>query len=84
MGEVFAGVLLGADALLGAVWPSAQTYLFPPDIVPLLSAIAQVGLVFYLFVVGMEFDPASLRGRDWSGGLHLKRERRASHSRSGS
>ena len=37
MGEVLAGILLG-PTLLGAVWPEAQDYLFPPDIVPLLSA----------------------------------------------
>ena len=35
MGEVLAGILLG-PTLLGAVWPEAKDYLFPPDIVPLL------------------------------------------------
>ena len=36
MGEVLAGILLG-PTLLGAVWPEAKDYLFPPDIVPLLE-----------------------------------------------
>src|SRR6266576_3623095 len=62
MGEVLAGILLG-PTLLGAIWPEAQAYLFPADIVPLLSAAAQIGLAFYLFLVGMEIDPQVVRQR---------------------
>ena len=62
MGEVLAGILLG-PTLLGAIAPEVQAYLFPGDIVPLISAAAQIGLAFYLFIVGMELDPKVVRER---------------------
>lgn len=62
IGEVIAGILLG-PSLLGMLAPSACEYLFPPSVIPSLTAVAQLGVIFYMFLVGLEFDPALLRQR---------------------
>jgi Kef-type K+ transport system membrane component KefB len=62
MGEVLAGIMLG-PSLLGWLWPGAEALLFPRALAPYLEAIAQIGIVLYMFLVGLELDPARLRGR---------------------
>ena len=62
VGELFAGIVLG-PSLLGALWPAAGDYLFPGDLTPALAAVAQLGLVLFMFLVGVELDPALLRGQ---------------------
>ncbi len=60
--EMIAGVLLG-PSLFGALAPSAQHWLFPKASMPILYAISQIGLVLYMFMVGLEFDTGLIRGR---------------------
>jgi Kef-type K+ transport system membrane component KefB len=60
--EMIAGVLLG-PSLLGWLWPAASAYLFPKASMPVLFALAQVGLVLYMFLVGVEFDVGLVRER---------------------
>ena len=57
-----AGILLG-PTLLGALAPGIQAHLFPAQVVPLLAAVADLGLALYMFLVGLELDPRLLRGR---------------------
>ena len=60
--EMVAGILLG-PSLLGWLLPSVSTFLFPPASMPILFSFAQVGLVLYMFLVGLEFDVALVRAR---------------------
>lgn len=62
MGEVLAGILLG-PSLLGQIAPAAMHYLQPPAIAPILSNIAQVGVMLFMFLVGLELDTARLGRR---------------------
>ncbi len=62
VGEVLAGILLG-PSLLGRFAPGVENYLFPAAARPALAVIAQLGVILYMFVVGLEFDPGSLRRR---------------------
>jgi Kef-type K+ transport system membrane component KefB len=60
--EVLAGIILG-PSLLGIVSPHALATLFPRDSMPLLNMMSQVGLILFMFLIGLELDPKQLRGR---------------------
>jgi Kef-type K+ transport system membrane component KefB len=69
IGEVVAGIVLG-PSLLGAVWPEAMHWLVPAadadpkgQVTAALKAIAQLGVVLYMFLVGLELNAAKLRHR---------------------
>jgi len=62
IGEVVAGILLG-PSLLGWLWPEATAMLLPPAAVPALGAVAQLGIVLYMFVVGLELNVFALERR---------------------
>lgn len=71
--EILAGILLG-PSFFGLMWPQAQQALFPQTLVvgtstithpsmALLYALSHVALALYMFLVGLEFEPALLRGQ---------------------
>lgn len=59
VGEIVAGIMLG-PSLLGHVWPGAFTYLLPPAVAPFLDVLAQLGIILYMFLVGLELDPVQV------------------------
>ena len=62
VGEMLAGILLG-PSLLGWAAPDLFHTLFPPVSLGFLSALSQIGLVFFMFLVGLELDLRLLRGQ---------------------
>lgn len=56
VGEMVAGFLLG-PSLFGALAPEVQARVFPPDTIRILFVVSQLGLVLYMFCVGLEFRP---------------------------
>src|SRR5512141_639163 len=60
--EIAAGIALG-PSLLGWLWPSASLALFPAASMGMLNMMSQIGLVLFMFLVGLEFDPKLLKGR---------------------
>lgn len=64
VGEMLAGILLG-PTLLGFVAPNLQNALFSSAVLDHLSILSNIGLTFYMFLVGMEFDQTKLQ----NGGL---------------
>jgi Kef-type K+ transport system membrane component KefB len=62
IGEIIGGIVLG-PSVLGRFWPEAQAALFPAGSMAALAVLSQVGLVVFMFVVGLELDPAALGRR---------------------
>lgn len=62
VGEIIAGVLLG-PSLLGWVAPSFSGFLFPVESLKSLQFLSQIGLAFFMFIVGMELDLNKIRNK---------------------
>jgi len=64
IGEMVAGIMLG-PSILGALFPHTQALLFPPNgfSLELLNILSQLGVIFFLFLVGLEFDFELVRNR---------------------
>ncbi len=62
VGEMVAGILLG-PSLLGWLAPGVFAALFPPESLGNISTLSLIGLLLFMFLVGLEFDPRLLRGR---------------------
>jgi Kef-type K+ transport system membrane component KefB len=61
IGEIVAGILLG-PSFLGLLAPELAAQLFPAATVPYLNILAQLGLIFFMFLVGLELNTDHLKG----------------------
>lgn len=62
VGEVIAGIVLG-PSLLGLYFPEFSTTLFPTQSLGNLQLLSQIGLILFMFVIGMEIDLKVLRNK---------------------
>ena len=62
MGEMVAGITLG-PSVLGLAAPQVTAFLFPQTSMTALGVLSQLGVVLFMFIVGMELDLQHLRER---------------------
>ncbi|HEX3126593.1 MAG TPA: cation:proton antiporter [Thermoanaerobaculia bacterium] len=60
IGEMLAGILLG-PSLLGMISPGTMDFLFPAGSLGTLKLFSQIGVVLFMFLVGMDLDLRHLR-----------------------
>lgn len=62
IGEILAGIVLG-PSLLGYFFPEAYHFLFTPDSLSNIYILSEIGLVLFMFVIGMELDLSALKNK---------------------
>lgn len=55
IGEIAAGIFLG-PSLVGTIFPEFSQFLFPKESLGNLQFLSQVGLILFMFIIGMELD----------------------------
>ena len=65
VGEMFAGILLG-PSLLGWIAPRFSAMVFPPASLGFLSALSQIGVIVFMFLVGLGINPKELKSQGHS------------------
>jgi Kef-type K+ transport system membrane component KefB len=62
IGEIAAGIILG-PSLVGLYFPEFSGFLFPAKSLGNLQFLSQIGLILFMFIVGMELDLKVLRNK---------------------
>jgi len=62
MGEIVAGIVLG-PSLVGLLFPEYSLLLFPKESLGNLQFLSQIGLILFMFVIGMELDLKALKNK---------------------
>lgn len=62
IGEMIAGIVLG-PSLVGMLFPEYSAMLFPKESLGNLQFLSQIGLILFMYVVGMELDLSVLKNK---------------------
>ena len=62
IGEIIAGIVLG-PSVIGLFFPGFSTTLFPVSSLNNLNFLSQIGLIMFMFIVGMELDLKILKNK---------------------
>jgi len=60
IGEIVAGLILG-PSVMGAFTPEISEFIFPEKSIDILQQLSQLGLIFFMFIIGMELDLQTFR-----------------------
>jgi Kef-type K+ transport system membrane component KefB len=60
IGEMIAGIILG-PSLLGMLFPNAMSFLFPAPSMGALRLFSQIGVILFMFIIGMEINARRLQ-----------------------
>lgn len=55
IGEIIAGIFLG-PSILGAIAPAVSGFIFPAGSLTILQFFSQIGLILFMFIIGMDID----------------------------
>lgn len=62
IGEIVAGILLG-PSLFGLIAPDVAAAIFPAETISYLNVLSQIGLIFFMFLIGLELDPKYMKNQ---------------------
>ena len=62
VGEMIAGIFLG-PSIMGFFFPNFSAFLFPLSSMSNLQFLSQIGLVFFMFIIGMDLDLDKLKNK---------------------
>lgn len=62
IGEILAGIVLG-PSLLGLYFPEVSGFLFPSQSLGNLQILSQIGLILFMFIIGMELNLKALQSK---------------------
>lgn len=60
IGEILAGIILG-PSFFGFFFPNINNFLFPVSSLGTLQFLSQIGLILFMFIIGMELDLKAIR-----------------------